>query len=216
MKEVEGHEYVYAAPCSCRMGLLHRQRKNRFGISEDFQSMQFEGFKDLGIPKLKTAKQTAMDYCDSFDKIKKSKNNSIIFMGQAGCGKTHLSMAICNKLMQEKNVSAIYFSYRQSVTELKQTATDRSAYIAAIDSYKKAQLLMIDDMLKGRTSGADLNALFELINYRYLNNLPMVISTEMTMQQLLEFDEALMSRVYEMTKGHQIEIIGTGLNYRLR
>jgi DNA replication protein DnaC len=85
-----------------------------------------------------------------------------------------------------------------------------------MDKFKKAQLLMIDDLFYGKVSNADLNPLYELINYRYLNNLPMIISTEKTMNQLISYDEALATRIYERTYSHQIEIIGEEFNYRRR
>jgi DNA replication protein DnaC len=85
-----------------------------------------------------------------------------------------------------------------------------------MDKFKKAQLLMIDDLFYGRISTADLNPMYELINYRYLNHLPMIISTEKTMEQLFSYDEALASRIYERTNSHRIEIIGAEFNYRRR
>jgi DNA replication protein DnaC len=137
-------------------------------------------------------------------------------MGQSGAGKTHLSMAIVNGLMQKKKVSAIYFPFREKMTELKQSVTEKGPYRELMDKFKKAQLLMIDDLFYGRVSSADLNPMYELVNYRYLNNLPMIISTEKTMEKLFSYDEALASRIYERTHSHQIEIIGAEFNYRRR
>ena len=74
---------------------------------------------------------------------------------------------------------------------------------------------MIDDLLKGKNSEADVNILFEIINHRYFKNMPMVISTEKGIDELLDFDEGTMSRVIEMARGHQIEIVGREYNYRL-
>jgi len=45
--------------------------------------------------------------------------------------------------------------------------------------------------------------------------LPIIVSTEKTKDELLDFDEGVMSRVLEMTKDYQIEIIGEQYNYRL-
>lgn len=106
-------------------------------------------------------------------------------------------------------------SYREEVTKIKQTVTDAINYEHAIRRFKNAPVLMIDDLLKGKNTDADVNILFEIINYRYLNYLPMVISTEKTTDELLEFDEGTMSRIIEMARGHQIEIVGREYNYRL-
>ena len=57
--------------------------------------------------------------------------------------------------------------------------------------------------------------MFEIINYRYFNNAPMIISSEYFMNDILEFDEGIGSRIIEMCKGHIIELRGSELNYRL-
>ena len=54
----------------------------------------------------------AKEYVKNFDKS--CKNKSIIFVGQVGSGKTHLSMAIANSLM-EKGVGVLYMPYRDNI-----------------------------------------------------------------------------------------------------
>jgi DNA replication protein DnaC len=124
-------------------------------------------------------------------------------------------MAICNNIMEFHKVGVVYMPYREEITRIKQTVTDEINYNNAIGRFKNAPVLMIDDLLKGKNSEADVNILFEIINFRYLNNMPMVISTEKTIDELLSFDEGTMSRVIEMARGHQIEILGREYNYRL-
>lgn len=48
-----------------------------------------------------------------------------------------------------------------------------------------------------------------------MNNLPIVISTEKTSEELLDFDEVVGSRIIEMSKGDIIQLQGRELNYRL-
>jgi DNA replication protein DnaC len=101
------------------------------------------------------------------------------------------------------------------VTEIKQCVNDYNSYQEKINTYKKADCLLIDDMLKGKNTDADINILFEIINHRYLNNLPLIVSSEKTADQLLGFDEAVMSRLIEMSRGHIIEIYGSQYNHRM-
>ena len=59
--------------------------------------------------------------------------------------------------------------------------------------------------------------IFEIINYRYYNCLPIIVSTEFTVDMLLAFDEGVGSRIYEMCKRYVVEIPkGIENNYRLR
>ena len=136
-------------------------------------------------------------------------------MGQVGSGKTHLSMAICNNLMNSQKVPVLYMPYREVILRIKQCVNDEINYNKAIEKYKAAPVLMIDDLLKGKNTEADINILFEIINYRYLNKAPMIVSTEKDTRELLNFDEGVMSRLVEMSKGFMVEIKGQQYNYRL-
>ena len=50
------------------------------------------------------------------------------------------------------------------------------------------------------------DVMFEIINYRYLNFLPIIVSSEFTIEKMLEFDEGIGSRIYEMSKDYVVEI----------
>ena len=211
--EKDGH--TYAKECDCMDVVRAKNRLVASGISEEFQAKGFNNFSDRGLETLKRAKEIGLNYCKHFMEIRNQRRNSVLYMGQVGSGKTHLSMAICNNIMNVYKVNCVYMPYRDEILKIKQTITDEINYNNAINRFKCAAVLMIDDLLKGKNTEADLNILFEIINYRYLKNLPMIISTEKTMDELLEFDEGTMSRIIEMSRGHQIEISGKEYNYRI-
>ena len=154
----------------------------------------------------------AKEYVKNFDKS--CKNKSIIFVGQVGSGKTHLSMAIANSLM-EKGVGVLYMPYRDNIISIKQNMMDSVYYNKMMNRYKSARVLFIDDLFKGKITDSDVNIMFELINHRYFNNLPVIISSELSVSRLIDVDEALGSRLVEMTKGRVVELRGRELNYRI-
>ena len=117
--------------------------------------------------------------------------------------------------MNNYKTGVLYMPYREEMVRIKQVVNDEIDYNNAISKFKQCPVLMIDDLLKGKSTEADVNVLFEIINFRYVNNMPMIVSTEKTMDELLDFDEGTMSRVIEMARGHSIEIIGREYNYRL-
>jgi DNA replication protein DnaC len=92
---------------------------------------------------------------------------------------------------------------------------DEEYYKKTLSKYQMCEVLLIDDLFKGKINETDINIMFELINYRYLNRLPMIISTEFTIDKLLSFDEAIGSRIYEMSKDYIVEIEGIKNNFRL-
>ena len=213
LKDKKGYEYC--KECECQEVARARERLKASGISEEFLKKGFKNFNDRGMDVLKKAKQIGLNYCKEFPTIRNTKRNSVLYMGQVGSGKTHLSMAICNAVMDHHKTGVLYMAYREEMVRIKQMVNDEVGYNRAINRFKQCPVLMIDDLLKGKSTDADINILFEIINHRYVNNMPMIVSTEKTMDDLLDFDEGTMSRVIEMARGHSIEIIGKEYNYRL-
>ncbi len=208
-----GHEVFYR--CECYAMNQARKIIKCSGISAEFQKKTFDNFITNGkYEQLTNAKTKAIQYVDNFYKIEHDKYNSIMFCGQVGAGKTHLGIAICGALMKE-GIAITYMAYRNIITKLKQNIIDEEIYNRELNQYISARVLYIDDLLKGRLTEADINIMYEIINHRYMNNMPMIISTEKTPDELLKFDEAIGSRMIEMCRYNIIYLHGKELNYRL-
>lgn len=205
-----------ARRCDCFEPTMAKRRIARSGISEPFRAKGFKNFDTRGIAQLEKAYTICVDYCKNYQDFKESRHNSILLLGQVGCGKTHLALASANALLDYQKIRVIYMPYREMITRLKQNITDEDSYTRAIDTFKKAPMLVIDDLLKGRTTESDINILFEIVNYRYVCNLPVIVTSEKTTGELLDFDSAIGSRLIEMAEGRIIEFKGNELNYRLR
>lgn len=212
-----------AKMCKCRESKQYQRILDNSGISEAFRKKTFTNFRETS-GTIKSAKEMAIRYCKNFDNIKDTENNSIAFLGQVGSGKTHLSIAIANELMKQ-NIGVRYMQYREDIMKIKQSAIDEVNYNREINKIKNATVLLIDDLYKGATNKnrmgyeavneADLRAMFEIINFRYLKKMPIIVSSEYTADRLLNFDEAIGSRIIHMCKGHIMELEGQELNYRL-
>lgn len=206
-----------AKPCKCREVKIYKRILEKSGISEEFQKKTLENFITTNKPQqIINAKNMSIRYVKEFDNLlKDSKHNSIAFLGQVGSGKTHLSIAIANELMK-KNIGVLYMQYREAIIHLKQSIMDEENYNREIDKYKKSTILLIDDLYKGKITDSDLNIMFEIINYRYLKGLPIIVSSELSVDSIIGIDEAIGSRIVEMCKGYIFEFSGHELNYRLR
>ena len=202
-----------AIPCSCKSVREAEEILLNSGISEEFRKKTFDNFDYSYNMEVCEAFSKAKEYAKSFDKDSKS-NKSIMFVGQVGSGKTHLSMAIANSLMKE-GVGVMYMSYREEIIRLKQNIMDEEYYRRCMDRFKRAKVLLIDDLFKGSISGSDVNIVFEIINFRYLNNLPVIVSCEKGVEEILVIDEAIGSRIYEMCCGYLVSLCGKRLNYRM-
>ncbi len=211
---VDEYGYSYAEPCKCRAIKDSRERLKSSGLAKEFKGKTFDTFRTCGNPVLEDAKKTVMRYAEKFEEIGNTENNSLLLCGQVGAGKTHLGTA-CSVYLIDRGIPVIYMGYREEMTELKSKIIDKKGYTADMNRYKKAAVLFIDDFLKGKVTEADVNVIYEIINYRYNNNLPLIVSTEKTLNEIVYFDEAVGSRLIEMSRGHIIEFEGEKLNYRL-
>ena len=203
-----------AIPCECRALREAEEILKRSGISSEFRNKTFDNFNYLNDVQVMEAYKVARGYVRDFESIEKSRSNSIMFMGQVGCGKTHLSLAIANCLM-DRGVGVLYMGYRDSVVRIKQNIMDQAYYHREMNRYKNCRVLLVDDLFKGNITGSDVNVMFEIVNPRYLNGLPVIVSCEKGVEGILDIDEGVGSRLVEMCKERCVEIRGKRLNYRV-
>ncbi|KEH97192.1 ATPase AAA [Clostridium botulinum] len=209
-----GKDNLSMTRCKCQEGEIAKRQWIKRGINPEKSDKTFGNFKVWNDTSM-IAKNTATSYYKKFDDIRDSKQNSIIFCGQVGSGKTHLSIALALNFIK-KGTNVIYMPYRDVVTALKQNMIDYEYYKREISKYQLAEILLIDDLFKGKVTESDVNIMFEIINYRYLNNLPIIVSTEFIIEKMLNFDEGVGSRIYEMCKHFIVQIEGKENNYRLK
>ena len=201
--------------CECSIRERSKKQFKRTGLNLESSTQTLESFKVWNVNS-KVAKQAAINYINNYSEIAHKRQNSIAFVGQVGSGKTHLSISLAQKLL-EQGVRVVYMPYRDTITKIKQNMLDKEYYKMELNRYQNAEILLIDDLFKGKITESDINILFEIVNYRYLNYLPIIVSSEFGVSGLLNFDEAVGSRIYEMCKDYTVQIEkDLRNNYRLR
>ena len=113
-----------AAPCECRAVREAENIIKSSGISESFRKMTFENFNYKLNQQTVEAFSVATKYVNVIKNILPSRENSILFCGKIGTGKTHLAMATANKLM-EKGIPIRIMPYSQDIIRLKQNRMDK-------------------------------------------------------------------------------------------
>ncbi len=119
----------------------------------------------------------------------------------------------------KKGNALLYMRWADSTRELKETINSYH-YCELIDKYKSIDILYIDDFFKVRAgdtpSSSDVRIAFEILNSRLIKNKKTIISSEFTLMQMLDFDEATISRINEKSKPYVLSISeGNEKNYRL-
>ena len=113
------------------------------------------------LPQIEAGRIEAMAADPSW--VRRSEN--ILFFGPSGTGKTHLTAAICNGLI-EKGIRVRYYQATALVQELQRARKELQLerILVRLDRYA---VLVLDDIGYVRKSEAETHVLFELIAHRY-------------------------------------------------
>ena len=138
-----------------------------------------------------------------------------VLVAPPGSGKTHLCTAMCGKLL-DAGLPVRYVQWRSDIPAIKAKANDAEAYKAALDPLKSVRVLYIDDFLKGAATEADRNIAFDLLNARYIKpDCVTILSSERSIGDVIDWDEAVGSRIAERAAGNIIAVSGRK-NWRMK
>lgn len=194
--------------CVCVNKNLSLRRLEASGMANLARRYTFDNFK-VSLPHQQYMFDTANKY------MRESPLPWLYIGGQPGTGKTHICTAIVTDLIN-RGYRAEYLIWRNVAAELN-AMMNTPEYGVKMRKYQTVPLLYIDDFLKGSASQGDINKAFEIINSRYCNSLPTIISSERPLKEVISLDEALGSRIAERAKGYNITIAhGLRKNIRLR
>lgn len=209
----------------CKCYEIERAKKlwSEYGVKQE----EVKKINDYEVynPTTEKAKRIAIKYIKSFkdNNFFKVKENWLVLMGQPGGGKTHIAVGAGAALL-DMNIPTIYMPYLEVIRKLKANSMDDDYYLKIIEKYKKAKVLIIDDLFKekirkgiliGNINESDMKHIYPILNYRYFNHLPTIISTECDTTNLLDLDEALAGRILECCENFNITF-KDNCNYRLR
>lgn len=196
--------------CKCHGARLTVHRLQKCGVWERAKKCRLENFRT------DTAAQKAMKrHTERF--IENPSGHWLCFCGQSGTGKTFLTTVAFTALSYKFGAAGQYLQWNQDSRALKAAILEDPDGLWV--SFKSTPLLLIDDVFKGAApSPADLKMIFEILDFRYNNDLTTLISTEYTytFDQLLDADQAIASRIKEKCGEFLISIApDVGKNYRL-
>lgn len=160
----------------------------------------------------KTYFNLAKNYIDNFQEIK-DKNMGMLLYGDPGKGKTYIAFCIANELINQMTpviaISSIGLLNKIKLTYKKYGNEGESEII---NSLKNASLLILDDLGAESGTGWAKEKIYEVIDSRYRDGKPIIITTNLTTSQLknrLASDDGVYrtyDRIVEMCT--QIEVKG--------
>lgn len=202
--------------CLCQRARRAIRALKRSGLEDVVQEYRFDNYV-AKEPWQKTALEIAKRYTEDY------QENWLFIGGASGRGKTHLCTAAAITLLKKDN-EVKYMLWRDEARRLKSIVNDPQ-YNEDIQFYKTVDVLYIDDLFKtGRGVGktaqmpteADINLAFEIINSRAIQRKPTIISSESTLIELVEIDEAVASRIKQRCGDYYFNIGAKNTkNYRM-
>ena len=201
--------------CSCmkiRQSIRTLKRSGLERVINDFTLEKFKAEKPFQERMLNIAKSY----------IENGKGKWLSFLGASGSGKTHLCSAVAIELIKQgKEVK--YMLWKDDSRKIKNDNFDGDGTL--IEYYKNVEVLYIDDLFKtGKSEGGlqkptagDINLAFEIINSRVAQKKVTIISSESSIDDLFDIDEAVAGRIKQMCGEYCLNISkGEGKNYRKR
>jgi DNA replication protein DnaC len=130
-----------------------------------------------------------------------------VLEGASGCGKTHLAAAIANKVLAS-GASVFFTVVPDLLDELRATfAPGKEAgteeWFAQV---READLLVLDDLGAHASSLWASEKLYQIVNFRTVAGLPMVVTTNLTNDALLSAHPRIASRLLDPAAGTSLYI----------
>jgi DNA replication protein DnaC len=174
--------------CSCRQGQIAQQIHQRlFSISnlENLQHLTFENFQTRGRIGLGPWQADSLERAyNQAQQFSQKADGWLLLQGGFGCGKTHLAAAIANFIVGI-GVPTLFITVPDLLDALRFTYNNpESTFEQRFEEIRTAPLLIMDDFGTQNATAWAQEKLFQILNYRYINRLPLVVTTNLLLEQI--------------------------------
>ena len=187
-----GSGYVGTTMCECLRELCRQEQKKEVSIlsgsKETFNQFRLDYYPDRVDPKYGASPRTIMERnfqnCRRYALTFTPHAGSLLFVGGTGLGKTFLSACIA-RAVADRGYSVVYESAAHLFGKLEQakfSPSEENRREAA--RFTECDLLIVDDLGTEMPGQFVTAALYTLLNDRILGNLPMVISTNLNVEEI--------------------------------
>lgn len=159
-------------------------------LDEKLSGATFETFKATSYNErnLKLCRR----YATKFDQMV-AKNQGLIFWGSVGTGKSFAAACIANYLLDRK-VPVVMTSF---VKLLEVFRAGREEETSILNRLGYAKLVIFDDLGAERGTDYALEKVYNIIDSRYRKNLPMILTTNLTIKDMKEEVDIRYKRIYD-------------------
>ena len=200
-KLVFGKMRTLPCTCKCRQEEM-RKRKAEDEARERMQ--QIDRLKSAGIQerhlldwRFDVAEDTdtirwAKNYVANWKKVR-AENLGLLLWGDVGTGKSFAAACIANALL-EQATPVLMTNFSKILNQMGTMYTEeRYQYISSFNHYP---LLIIDDLGIERSTEYAKEQVYAVIDERYKANLPLIITTNLTINQIRNPESVADARIY--------------------
>lgn len=187
-----GSGYVGTSMCECLRELCRQEQKKEVSIlsgsHETFNQFKLDYYPDRYDPKFGSSPREIMgktlQNCRRYASTFTTNSGNLLFIGGTGLGKTFLSACVA-RAAADRGYSVIYETASHLFTKLEQakfSPSEDARREAA--KFTDCDLLILDDLGTEMPGQFTTAALYSLLNDRILAGKPMVISTNLNVEEL--------------------------------
>ena len=150
------------------------------------------------------------NYIFNFEKMYK-ENQGLLLWGAVGTGKSYAAATIANELL-ERMTSVVMTSFIKILKEVGKFDEDSWD----IEEINNAKLLIIDDLGAERGTDYALEQVYDIIDSRYRSNKPIILTTNLTIEQMKGCPDIRYNRIYDRIFEMCYPVKVSGISWRKR
>ena len=187
-----GSGYIGTNMCECLRELCRQEQKKELSLlsggKESFSQFKLEYYPDRIDPKYGFSPRVIMERnfrnCRSWATTFSLSSGNLLFIGGTGLGKTFLSACVA-RTVADRGYSVVYETANHLFSKLERArfGNDEDAR-RETQKYNECDLLIIDDLGTEMPGQFTTAALYSLVNDRLLSGKPMLISTNLNVDEL--------------------------------
>lgn len=207
--------------CLCKCEAQRREEEQRRKEEEERQErikyMRKIAFPESNMSEWTFAKddqtskvsKVAHNYVENFAEMRK-KGKGLLLYGDVGTGKTFTASCIANALI-DREIPCFVTNFPRLVNTITGMYDGKQDYIDGLNRYR---LLVIDDLASERDTEYMNEVVWNIIDARYRSQLPLIVTTNLTGQQIKYAEDLSKKRIYSRILEMCIPVEVTGADRR--
>lgn len=160
-----------------------RQLKKLADIPKRFEVSSFRTYR-ADTDRQRHVLAVCEDYASRFDEHAEA-GRCMLLLGRTGTGKTHLAIAIANRLIHGHGKTVLYRTLSGILYEIRASYDNNEASESKImEELTGCDLLVIDEIGATKSTEFEMATLFAIINRRYENMMPTVVVSNLGPKQI--------------------------------